>query len=319
MYQRIIEKQCDESKGFIIISLALIVLVFLNVSIAFAQEDLLNELNKAIPKEHDFVYGTFKGTRLINLHTVETLGRGTLEFRIAHRFGDFSSGASNFWGLDGPATIQFHFDYGVTDRLTLGVGRAAYNKVYDAFIKYNLARQTTDNNLPVTVTFLGSMNIASDVDPNETITGVDQYEEFGNRIAYMAQALIARKFNSKFSLQLSPIFIHYNLAYNVGDKNDIFALGFSGRYKITSHAALTSEYIYRLNNYSSNFDSYSNAFSLGFDLETGGHVFQVFLTNSEAINEVTVVPYTESKWSKGQIRLGFNISRVFAIRKFSKQ
>src|SRR5437879_12612358 len=124
--------------GILKVNFIFYVFIFLNSLIVNAQDDLMDELNKEIPKERDFVHGTVKGTRLVNLHTVETLGKGTLECRIAHRFGDFSSGADNFWGLDGPATIQFHFDYGVTDRLTLGVGRAAYNKIYDAFAKYSL-------------------------------------------------------------------------------------------------------------------------------------------------------------------------------------
>ena len=298
--------------------LILVVFVMMNSILAAAQDDLMAELNKELPKERDFVHSTFKGTRLVNLHTVETLGKRTLEFRIAHRFGDFSSGATNFWGLDGPATIQFHFDYGVTDRLTIGIGRASYNKVYDAFAKYNLVRQTSDNSQPVTVTLLGSANMASYVDPSASITGVDRYKEFGNRIAYVAQAMIARKFNSKLSLQLSPIFIHYNLASNLGDKNDIIAAGLSGRHKITSHAAVTAEYIYRVNKYSTNFNSYNDALSIGFDLETGGHVFQAFVTNAVAINEATVIPYSETKWSKGQIRLGFNISRVFGGRRVVK-
>src|SRR6267154_5743117 len=187
----------------------LLALSFTNVPIK-GQDDLMAELSKTLPKELESVYGTFKGTRLVNLHTVETLGKRTLEFRIAHRFGDFSSGATNFWGLDGPATIQFHFDYGVTDRLTLGIGRASYNKVYDAFAKYNLVHQTSDNSQLATITLLGSVNMASYVDPSASVTGVDRYQEFGNRLAYVAQVMIARKFNSKLSIQLSPIFIHYN-------------------------------------------------------------------------------------------------------------
>ena len=304
--------------GILKVGVTLIVLVFLNSFRTAAQEDLMAELSRSIPKEREFVHATFKGTRLINLQTVETLGRRTLEFRIAHRFGDFSSGGQNFWGLDGPATIQFHFDYGVTDRFTVGIGRASYNKTFDAFAKYNLARQTNDNSMPMTITILGSMNIVSGLDPNKDVTGVDEYRDFGNRVAYLAQLNVARKFNSKLSVQLAPLFIHYNLAYRIGYQNDVVALGLSGRYKISGHAALTGEYIYRLNKYSSNFDFYHDALSLGFDLETGGHVFQVFFTNSVAINETAVIPFTESKWSKGQIRLGFNISRVFGLRNHSK-
>src|SRR5260221_6379466 len=288
----------------------LLALSFTNAPIK-GQDDLMAELSKTLPKELESVYGTFKGTRIVNLHTVETLGRRTLEFRIAHRFGDFSGGINNFGGLDGPATIQFHFDYGVTDKLMFGIGRSSYNKMYDAFAKYNWVRQTTDNSIPITLTFLGSINVISDIDPHKVTTGIDRYQSFNNRAAYLAEILIARKFNSKLSLQITPLFIHYNLALNFGDQKDIFAFGISGRYKITKRMALTSEYIYRSNKYSPNFDLFHNALSLGLDMETGGHVFQVFVTNSAAINEVAVIPYTESSWTKGQMRLGFNISRVF--------
>ncbi len=289
-------------------------ILFMNVSFVNAQEDLMAELNKMIPKDHGVTYASFKGTRLVNLHTVEIQGRGTLEFRIAHRFGDFSSGANNFWGLDGPATIQFHLDYAISDRLMVGIGRASYNKMFDVFAKYKWLRQTTDNSMPVTLTFLGSMNVTSNIDPNKALNGADRYEYLSNRVAYLAQIMIARKFNSRLSIQLSPLYIHYNMVENLTDQNDIFALGLSSRFKITSSLALSGEYVYRINKYSRDFDLYHNALSLGFDIETGGHVFQVFLTNSIGINELSVVPYTESSWSKGQVRLGFNISRVFGLR-----
>ena len=289
------------------------VIAFLHGSFARAQEDLMAELNKTLPKEQGYRSATFKGTRLVNLHTVETRGRGTLEFRIAHRFGDFSSGANNLWGLDGPATIQFHLDYAITDRFMVGVGRASYNKMFDGFANYKWLRQTIDNRIPITLTFLGSTNVTSNIDPNKALNGADRYQYFSNRVAYLAQVMIARKFNSNLSLQISPLYIHYNLVNNLTDQNDIFAVGLSSRFKITSSLALTGEYIYRVNKYSRDFDLYHNALSLGFDLETGGHLFQVFLTNSIGINEVSVVPYTESSWSKGQVRLGFNISRVFGL------
>lgn len=289
-------------------------LSFINTPLR-GQDDLMAELNKTLQKEPENVSSTFKGTRIVNLHTVETLGRGTLEFRIAHRFGDFSGGINNFGGFDGPATIQFHFDYGVTDRLAVGIGRASYNKMYDAFVKYNWVRQTTDNVIPVTLTFVGSFNVISNTDPNMAATGIDRYQRFCNRAAYSAQVLIARKISSKLSLQITPLFIHYNLAANLGDQNDFAAIGISGRFKITNRMALTSEYIYRFNKYSPTFNLYHNSLSLGLDLETGGHVFQAFVTNSEVINEVAVIPYTKSSWTEGQMRLGFNISRVFGPRK----
>src|SRR5690349_20830671 len=178
---------------------------FFIFSAASAQEDLIAELSENMLNEREYVSATFKGPRLVNLHTVETIGEKTLEFRIAHRFGDISSGVENLWGLDGGATIQFHFDYGVTDRLTIGIGRASHYKMYDALLKYNLLKQTTDNHIPVSITALGSMNVFSGTDPNLEATGIDHYQIFSNRVAYLTQISIARKFNSKLSVQISPI------------------------------------------------------------------------------------------------------------------
>jgi len=297
------------------------VIFILNISFnLWAQEDLLNSLENEQPQSKQLVFASFKGTRLINLHTIETLGKGSLDFRISHRFSDFSTGASNFWGLDGPATIRLGFDYSVTDRFTVGIGRSSYGKLVDGFLKYRILRQTTDNSMPVSLTGLVTMNISADKDPNKIITGVDKYEKFSSRIAYMYQIMIARKFKEKFTLQLSPTFIHYNMVMKANDKNDILALGVLGRYKFTRSISLTGEYIYRINNYTPDqSDLYFNSASIGMDLETGGHVFQLFVTNSFAINEVQLIPYTTSRWDKGQIRLGFNVSRVFGISKSAKR
>lgn len=297
------------------------IIFILNISFKLlAQEDLLNSLENEQPQEKQLVFASFKGTRLINLHTIETLGKGSLDFRISHRFSDFSTGASNFWGLDGPATIRLGLDYSITDRFTVGLGRSSYGKLVDGFLKYRILRQTTDNSMPFSLTGLITMNIFTDKDHTEVITGIDKYEKFSSRIAYMYQLMIARKFNEKLTLQLSPTFIHYNMVMKIDDKNDMFALGILGRYKLTRSISLTGEYIFRLNKYTPNqSDIYHNSGSVGMDLETGGHVFQLFVTNSFAINEVQLVPYTTSRWSKGEIRLGFNVSRVFGLSKSAKR
>ncbi len=296
------------------------VIFILNISFKlWAQEDLLNSLENEQPQSKQLVFASFKGTRLINLHTIETLGKGSLDFRISHRFSDFSTGASNLWGLDGPATIRLGFDYSVTDRFTVGIGRSSYGKLADGFLKYRILRQTMDNSMPVSLTGLITMNVSLDKDPNKNILGVDKYEKFSSRIAYMYQLMIARKFHERLTLQVSPTFIHYNMVMNLNDKNDILALGVSGRFKITRSISLTGEYIFRINDYTPDqSDLYHNSASIGMDLETGGHVFQVFVTNSFAINEVQFIPYTTSRWDKGQIRLGFNVSRVFAVSRSAK-
>lgn len=274
------------------------------------------ELNKISPPDKEYTYATFKGTRLVNLHTVETLGKGALEFRIAHRFAPLSSGMNGFYGLDGPASIQLRLDYAVTDRLLVGIGRTSEKKIVDGFVKYKWLRQTSDNSMPVTVTPIGSINITTEQNPTGDV-GPNHYEYFSSRMAYYSSIMIARKFNPQFSAQLSPIYIHYNLVDNLSDKNDMISLAGSFRYKFTRSVAFTVEYIQRLNQYTRDQSVYNNVLSLGFDIETGGHVFQVFFTNGYSINEVRTIPYTAG--GLNEMRLGFNISRTFDVGKKKKK
>jgi hypothetical protein len=302
----------------IIKSILFVTSLFFGLEI-FAQDDLLNTLEKEAPKKKEIVYASFKGTRLINFQTVETMGKGSLDFRISHRFGDFSTGAYNFYGLDGPATLRLGFDYSVTDRFTVGVGRSSYQKMFDGFLKYRILRQTQDNSMPISVTGIVSMYITAQNDPTAAVTGYNQYEFFSSRMSYMYQLLIARKFNSRLTLQIAPTLIHFNLVTYANDKNDLFAIPISGRFKISKRFSITGEYGLRISRYTANQKSYYNSASIGVDIETGGHVFQLFITNSSAINEIQTIPYTDSNWSKGQVRIGFNISRVFSLSKKSKK
>jgi hypothetical protein len=275
-----------------------------------AQDDLLKELDAMQPASNEFTYATFKGTRLVDLHTIETLGARSLEFRIAHRFGTLGSGAQNLWGLDGPASIQFRLDYALTDRLMVGVGRTSDRKVFDGFIKYKWLRQTTDNSMPVTMTVLGTANILGERDPG-TPSGNPRYGYFANRMSYIAMVMVARKFNARFSAQASPIYVHHNLVDQLTDKNDVVAVAGSMRYKFTRSVALTAEYIAPVTLYSRDMSQFFNVLALGFDIETGGHVFQLFVTNGYSINESQVIPYTTGSWRNKEMRLGFNVSRTF--------
>lgn len=284
--------------------------------IAYGQDDLMKELDAMAEKKTEYVTATFKGTRLINLHTIETLRKGSLDFRISHRFGDIGSGSKNLWGLDGPATLRLGFDYSITDRLVIGLGRTSYQKYFDGFLKYKFIRQAT-NGPWFSLVGITSANRTSDTDPNKQITGVDRYEHASSRYAYMTQILLARKFNSKLSLQLAPTLIHYNMVTRANDKNDMVAMGISGRYKITKSLAITGEYIARLTKYTPD-NSFKDVLSIGLDIETGGHVFQLFFTNASAINEVQFIPYTTSSWKGQGFRFGFNISRVFQFGKAKK-
>jgi hypothetical protein len=298
-----------------------VLLLVLAPFFAFAQtpEDLLrmadslDAANK--PAAKDYTHATFKGTRLINFPTVETMGKQALDFRIQHRFGEFGSGAYNAFGLDGGACIRLSLDYGITDWLQVGIGRTSQDKLVDGSFKARLVRQTTDNKVPLTITWMSTMNYTFLKDPRVSVDGTNKYHYPLDRISYANTLTIGRKFNDRLSLELHGFYIHYNIVDNLEDKNDMFAVGISGRYKLAKRFALTFEYAYRLNNYASAavMDTYHDPLGIGFDLETGGHVFQIHFTNQFGMNEAQYIPYTTSAWKDWGIRLGFNISRVFAI------
>lgn len=287
--------------------------LFLGLSISWSQ-DLLEMIDSDAKKENGNVFATFKGNRLINHHTVETPGKRALDFRIAHRFDDMSKGIENFFGLDGPASILLSFDYGITDRLAIGIGRTNLQKMAHGFVKYKLLSQTQGDVFPnfVTVTLISQCNAITEIDRLKTVNQFDRFERLENRLSFFNQLAIARKFNEKLSLQLSPMLVHHNLVELNADGNSIAALGFSGRYKLSKRMAVTAEYSATLNEYSAN-QKYYNPISFGVDIETGGHVFQMFFSNAFGINEAQFVPYTTHDWAKREFRLGFNVSRVFGL------
>ncbi len=286
-------------------------LVFFFPVHVFAQSDL-DALSKTDSvKKKEYVYATFKGTRVINFESVEVPGKHVLEFIIQHRFGNINSGINNFFGFDEGATIRFGLGYSYNGRLEIGIGRTSYQKMVDGYLKYRLLRQTTDNSMPVSVTLFGSAYCTTLQDPNAEQNGFNKYHYFGDRMSYVFQPIIAKKFSSKFSMQLSPTYIHYNLVDSISDKNDAFVLGISGRYKFTNRMAITFEYGLRYKSYTEQI--YYNTMGIGWDIETGGHVFQMFVTNSTGIVDPQFMTQTNTSWQNGGIRIGFNISRAFNI------
>jgi len=274
-------------------------------------QDMMDLLSEGEEKTKDFTSATFKGTRLINFHTIETPGKNTLEYRISHRFGTTNSGAANFYGLDGGASIRMGLDYSYDGKLEVGLGRTNIDKTIDGYLKYRLLRQTTDRTNPLSITLVSSMFVTTQKDPNALINGFDKYEYFTSRMAYAHQVLFARKFSDRFSLQLAPLLIHLNLVDKISDSNDIFALTALSRLKVTKRIALTGEFGMVLNEYTSG--TYYPTAGIGIDIETGGHVFQIHVTNSQGMIESQYLPFTNTAWKDGGIRIGFNISRVFSL------
>jgi hypothetical protein len=252
----------------------------------------------------------FKATRVINGHSVEQMKAQHLDFRISHRFGELNGGGYELFGLD-QATIHFSLEYGLKDWLMVGVGRSNLLKTYDGFVKLRLLRQTAgSNDVPVFLSYMGSTEIFTNKWANP-----DRDNKFSSRLTYVHQLLIARKFNKNLSLQLSPTLAHKNLTPTGNDPNDLIALGAGGRYKVSNRIAVTAEYFYAFRSNDVSVD-YPNSLSFGIDIETGGHVFQLMLTNAQAMREGGFIwGENNGKWSDGGIHFGFNVSRVFSFDK----
>jgi opacity protein-like surface antigen len=280
-------------------------LIFVNV---VAQEDLMDMLDKETGEQTDYTSATFKSTRIMNGHSIERMPRGELDFRISHRFGRLNSGAYELWGLD-QANIHFGLDYGITDWLMAGVGRGTYEKTFDGFIKLSPLRQSKGaKNMPVSVSLFASTALTSVKWANPERTNY-----FSSRLSYVYQVLVARKFNQRFSAQITPTLVHRNLVATELDPNDVFALGAGGRVKITNRISFNAEYYYVFKHKDYLSSPVYNPLSVGFDIETGGHVFQLIFTNSLAMIEKGFITETTGRWLKGDIHFGFNISRVFML------
>ena len=291
-----------------LVFVAIILLVALSAS---AQDDLMALLDQNTKPEIEFASATFKSTRIMNGHSIERMPPGQLDFRISHRFGLLSSGPYELFGLD-QANIHFGLEYGIFRWLMVGLGRGTYEKTFDGFTKFTLLRQSKGaRTMPLSVSVFTSAALTSVkwTDPERT-------NYFSSRFSYTAQVLLARKISPGFSLQLSPTYVHRNLVATEIDPNDLYAAGAGGRIKLTKRISLNAEYYYLINN---NRDYMSkpvyNPLSVGFDIETGGHVFQLIFTNSLAMIEKGFIGETTGRWTKGDIHFGFNISRVFTLKK----
>ncbi len=252
------------------------------------------------------VLNTFYSTRLVNSHTVEITGTGSMDFRINHRFAPLNLGFYDMFGLD-YASMRLGFDFGIAKNLMVGIGRTTFNKEYDGFIKYRIMQQDAGNKKnPLSIALLGSWAYKNiNMDPALKVTGSD-------RTYLTAQVLIARKLSEHTSLQLSPTYTRYNRILNLsGGSKDLFALGILARQKVSRHISINAEYFYQATRFNGTYDP----LSIGVDINTGGHVFQLHFTNSTGMNEHSFIHETTGSWGNGDIRWGFNISRIFRIGK----
>lgn len=265
------------------------------------QEDLLEELDGEL-KADNSVRAAFKGIKIVNFESTKLLYKKDFYFVVSHRFGSVKYGFDDFFGLD-QAVTRLQFLYGITDGLTVGISRSSYQKTYGATVKYRLLQQRKDG-FPFTVAgyHLIAANTAMSKDDLPKM-------EFKHRLSYTSQLLISRKFTENFSLQLMPTFLHENYVVVDTQDNSQFALGVGGRYKITPRWSINADYGWHLNR--ADASPFKNPLSIGVDLETGGHIFQMHFTNAQPMFENGFLGQATGDWGEGDIYFGFNLTRIF--------
>ncbi len=291
-------------------------------SVANAQDDLMKMLEEesAADYETEKVLATFKGTAVINAQTIQTVKKNTLEFNIAHRFGDMdisnkkgsNLGGHTLYGLENASNIRFSLTYGITDKLSVGLGRSKMNEHVDGNLKVRFLEQK-ESGLPISAAYFTSaaVSFVADVSGNK----------FENRLSYAHQIIIASKITRGISLEVLPTFVHRNYVDQTiihptnasVDENDIFAIGVAGRFKITKRMAFVFDYFHTFSKFRDSDNGYYDAIGAGIEIETGGHVFHINVTNSAGLIANDIIPSTTSDWGRGEYKLGFNISRVFSF------
>lgn len=292
---------------------------------ANAQDDLLGDLVKedASKVKQNLTTATFKSSRIINFTSVEMTGKGNLQFMISHRFGQIwkeGKGWSNvaqLFGLNsGFANTYMSFDYSFTDWLNLGFATTG-NAQFESWAKFKLLKQQTgQKNIPVSIVFYSLMHADASEGPSpDDLTW--------NRFSYLNQLLIARKFSESFSLQLIPSMVHYNyVPYGINNTNNIFNIAIGGRMKLTNKTAITFEYSRQLNGYKNLLDESASAVnykpdvvSIGYDWDTGGHIFQFFLSSASSATNIAQLSTNQNAIKPGNFSLGFNLNRSYGIKK----
>ena len=286
----------------------LISFLLLTMPLEVFSQDLEAILAQESSDTTQLVFGTFNGTRLLNGHSVETRKEGVLEFLISHRFGRVNSGFDQLFGLD-DSNIRFGFEYALTDRLTVALGRSSFEKTFDIYGKYRLTQQKTgEDPFPLGITLFGSATAKTIKDylPEDK-------PSFSERLTYTSQVLVAKKINPNLSIQLAPTYVHFNTVPEENDPHDMFLLGVGTRIKISKRVSLNGEYYYNMNPFESM--DVKNSLAFGIDIETGGHIFQLVITNAVSMIEKGFMAETTGGFFNGDIHFGFNISRAFQIKK----
>lgn len=314
-----------------------LLLAFVFPLLSLAQDDLMDMLEEVEPPKQEKVTASFKTTRVIQAHSIETVKAKTIDVRISHRFGNIYStrndndGPDSFFGFDNVADVRLAVEYGITDEVMIGLGRSQMNNLIDGFVKWRFYTQTTDNKRPLSLAFFGNIavnpskkfvfysgireSLYKELPENNFEAEYGPAKQFFHRLSYSAQLIIARKFSPSVSIELLPTYIHRNFVRDPLDENSVFALGIAGRFKVSKRVAIIADYFYVFSPYRYNRlgQEFHMPISVGVEVETGGHVFHIDVSNSRGIIYNNFLVESPDSWEYAEIKLGFNISRVFNI------
>lgn len=268
--------------------------------LTYAQEDLLNELDSETPQSR-FESPAFKAFKIGNLQSTKVAGKGDLYMYVSHRFGTLKKGVNTFFGLD-EANTKIEMIYGLTDGFQIGLSRESLRKTYAGSSKIRLIKQGKHS--PVNIVAYGTVNI-------NTLLSTEQYPKlrYRDRFSYASQLLISRRLSKNISIELAPTFVRQNLVLESFQKHEQFVLATGGRFKINKRSSINIDYAYNFSRHKSSV--YKDPLTIGLDIETGGHIFQLVFTNAQLTNEPGFLSNAEGDWSKRDIFFGFNIVRVF--------
>jgi len=274
----------------------------------------IGQLERRLVVETSPVEQTFMAPRNINLYTVHNLSKSEFHYSIMHTFGEVNTGYQQLWGIDNGANVRFSFEYGFSDKFSAGIGRSSLDKIVDITGRYHLLQQMSDNSIPVSVTLSGGVGVNTSDLSFVTNLNLDEYS-FSDRTNFYVSVLAARKMNEKLSLQISPTFVHFSrvgteISVTEENTNTYFAVGMSGRYKVRPRLAITAQYIPTITEKRTN-----DNLALGLDIETGGHVFQLFFTTSRALNDSYLIAADNGSIGDQEFRFGFNVNRLFSLRR----
>ena len=292
-------------------TLILLLLFIAGQFYSFSQDTLVEEeYAEEEPK-------TFASTRIVSGHSVETLEKGIMDFRIEHRFGDIAGsngGFQNMFGFDMLSDMRIALEYGITDNIMIGFGRckgtgAPYRSLLDGFAKYRFLTQKK-NEMPISMALIAGSSFTY-MKASTDLSQVNSFPKVAHRFAYFTQLNVARHFGEKASLALMPTYVHRNYVA-ADDVNDLFALGGAFRVKLTSRFAIVGEYYQVFSDKDFRQTGYKNSLGIALEWFTFGHSFTINLTNAAGLGETQFIPYTFESWGSGQFRFGFSVSRKFS-------